>query len=223
MRRVVGGGATALLVVVGAAAAWGHASLDKSSVPAGSEQTLTARVPVEKVSHNVRIVIEVPAGFTVRGCPPKENWACAVSPRQGQPGTLVTWSRTAGVDAFLDDSYPFSLRVTTTPGRYLFEINQFYADGSVENWDGPPGSAKPAPVLEVTGAATPVASNSAPPTEHGPRSMAATPTRSNLTTAEPAGDDDEAGSGARVIVAALGVAALGATAGYFARRRRPTS
>jgi uncharacterized protein YcnI len=222
MRRVVGGGATALLVVVGAAAAWGHASLDKSSVPAGSEQTLTARVPVEKVSHNVRIVIEVPAGFTVRGCPPKENWACAVSPRQGQPGTLVTWSRTAGVDAFLDDSYPFSLRVTTTPGRYPFEINQFYADGSVENWDGPPGSAKPAPVLEVTGAATPVASNSALPTEHGPP-MAATPTRSNLTPAEPAGDDDEAGSGARVIVAALGVAALGATAGYFARRRRPTS
>jgi uncharacterized protein YcnI len=148
--------AVAALAVVGLTGgpALGHATLDKSSLPADSEQSLQVRVPVERpAAYNVKIIVEVPAGFTALTCADKLGWRCAITADRAQGrSALVTWERTAGLDAI--DLLDWTVRTPAAPGTYAVEVNQFYSDGEVVQWDGAPDSDHPAPRLEITGAGT---------------------------------------------------------------------
>jgi uncharacterized protein YcnI len=154
--------------MAGATAAWAHATLDKSSVPADSDQRLTLRVPVERfdppATRNVKVVVEVPAAFTLESCRPKLGWRCSIQ-RTGGPGrALATWERDSGFDAI--DLFEFDVHTPRYGGRFAFEVNQHYSTGEVVCWDGPEGSDHPAPVLEVTGPNEPPRGNNAPPGSH---------------------------------------------------------
>jgi uncharacterized protein YcnI len=130
--------------------AWAHAVfLSSESVPANSDQKLTLNVPEEKGPsvHNTKVVIVVPAGFSVSGCDPKPQWKCAVSGASGGR-TLVTYNRESGDDA--DGRFSFGVHTPGQPGDYPFQTNQTYSDNSTARWNGPPGSDSPAPVLKVT-------------------------------------------------------------------------
>ncbi|HVW34105.1 MAG TPA: DUF1775 domain-containing protein [Acidimicrobiia bacterium] len=148
--------AAATAVVAGLAVAavpgvaWAHAVfLSSGSVPANSDQKLTLNVPEEKGPnvHNTKVVVVVPAGFSVSGCDQKKEWTCAVSPASGNR-TVVTYTRSGGTDA--DARFSFGVHTPAQAGDYPFNTNQSYSDNSTERWDGPPGSDTPAPVLKVT-------------------------------------------------------------------------
>lgn len=146
LAAVVAGGIMAAVP----AAAWAHAEfLGNASVPANSDQKLTINVPEEKGAnvHNAKVVFVVPAGFSVSGCDPKPEWACAVSPASNGR-TLVTYTRSSGSDA--DGRFSFGVHTPGKAGDYPFQTNQSYTDNSTQRWDGPPDSESPAPVLKVT-------------------------------------------------------------------------
>lgn len=155
-RRRRGGRAGLVAVAVGSiiaafpATAWAHAVfLSSSSVPANSDQKLILNVPEEKGPsvHNTKVVFVVPSGFSVGGCDPKPQWACAVQPASGGR-TTVTYTRSAGDDP--DARFSFGVRTPGQPGDYPFATNQTYSDNSTARWNGPPDSETPAPVLKVT-------------------------------------------------------------------------
>ncbi|MGH9041575.1 MAG: hypothetical protein ACRDZ3_15250 [Acidimicrobiia bacterium] len=140
--------ATVALAAVLAASpgtAWAHASFTDGSAPANADDTLTLDVPEEKGAdvHNQKVIVEVPAGFAVKGCATPGGWACDSKASSGR--TVVTFTRgSSPVET------RFDLQVhTPKAGEYTFEVNQFYDDGSASRWDGPPDSDSPAPVLEV--------------------------------------------------------------------------
>ncbi|HLF40957.1 MAG TPA: DUF1775 domain-containing protein [Acidimicrobiia bacterium] len=143
--------AVAALLAAGLAAvptaAWAHAAFTSpGSVPADSDQTLVLDVPEERGDiRNAKVIVEVPAGFTVSGCEPKRDWDCAPSPSGSK--TVVTFTRTSGSSP--DTAFGFRVHTPDKDGSYAFEVNQFYADGESTRWDGPPDSDFPAPVLEV--------------------------------------------------------------------------
>lgn len=137
-------GLAALLAAV-PGTAWAHASFTAGSAPANADHTLTLDVPEERGPdvHNQKVIVEVPAGFTVNGCATPGGWACGSESSKGR--TVVTFTRgSAPVET------RFDLHVhTPKAGQYPFEVNQFYDNGSASRWDGPPDSDSPAPVLKV--------------------------------------------------------------------------
>ena len=151
--------AAAAVVLAGATPAWGHATLDQTSVPRSSEADLTVRVPVEPAEHggeepdlnqryNVKVSVEIPNGFAAIGCEAKPGWDCKVNPKAGKTPHHVAYSRTGGPN---DAEDVFALKVTTPakPGEYKFEINQTYSEGDVVQWSGDKDSATPASYLTV--------------------------------------------------------------------------
>lgn len=156
--RALGLGAgVVLLAIAGALPAFGHASFDRGVVPADSEEGLTMRVPVEPPEnggsppladrHNTRVTIRIPAGFRVLSCENKPGWSCSVNPASGNVPYHLRWTRSSGPPEQVD-TFDFTVR-TAKPGRYRFETNQTYSDGTTAYWDGPPDSPTPAPELEV--------------------------------------------------------------------------
>ncbi len=172
----------AALLVVLSGTAQAHVSLDKSSVPADSDQSLQVRVPGENPpAYTVKLVLEVPAGFTALTCADKVGWTCALTQdTTNGRSAIITWTRESGVDAV--DLFDLVVHTPTRSGDYPFEAAQSYSDGTKVFWDGPPDSDRPAPVLTVTGGGT--APQAAPtPSVH---TVAPTPTGRATTPATPA-------------------------------------
>jgi len=76
--------------------AWGHAGFESpKEVMADTDQTITQSVPEERGPdlHNAKVIVEVPAGFEVKGCH-GEGWECSTAPAQRcHPGEVHgNWS-----------------------------------------------------------------------------------------------------------------------------------
>ncbi len=139
--------------------AWGHATLDQTSVPRSSEASLTVRAPVEPSEHgdeepdlnqryNVKVSVEIPNGFAAIGCEAKPGWECKVNPKAGKTPHHVAYTRTGGPN---DAEDVFAFRVTTPgkTGEYKFDINQTYSEGDVVQWSGDKDSPTPASFVTV--------------------------------------------------------------------------
>ena len=159
--RVTAATAAVAAVVIAAAAvpAWGHATIEESSVSRSSEADLTVRAPVEPEEHgdedpdlnqryNVKVSVEVPTGFAAIGCEAKAGWECKVNPKAGRTPHHVAYNRTGGPNDAID---VFGFKVTTPakPGEYKFEINQTYSEGDVVQWAGDKDSPTPASFVTV--------------------------------------------------------------------------
>ena len=147
------------VVLAGAVPAWGHATLDQSSVPRSSEATLNLRAPVEPKEHggekpdlnqryNMKVSVEIPNGFAAIGCEAKPGWECKVNPKAGKTPHHVAYSRIGGPND-AEDVFAFTVTTPAKTGEYKFEINQTYADGDVVQWAGDKDSPTPASFLMV--------------------------------------------------------------------------
>lgn len=143
---VVAALAAALAVTPGVA--WGHATFEDDTAPAGVDHLLALDVPEERGPdvHNRRVVVEVPGDFELLGCSTPQGWACEAE-EASEDGTLVSFTRGS---APAETRFDLAVHTPEEAGRYPFEVNQFYDDGSDARWDGPPESDFPAPVLEVS-------------------------------------------------------------------------
>ncbi|HVM20179.1 MAG TPA: DUF1775 domain-containing protein, partial [Egibacteraceae bacterium] len=113
----------AVVLALSAGPVWAHAQLAQKSVPAGTEQRLTVRAFSERAGHyNAKVEVQVPAGFQALDCVKKANWDCRIVRSGSLP--VVTFTRTDGVDVFIDDTWDFDVKAATTPGVYLFKTIQ---------------------------------------------------------------------------------------------------
>lgn len=146
LRLAVATLAVALTVTPGPARA--HATFESDTAPAGVDHLLALDVPEERGPdvHNRRVVVEVPGDFELLGCSTPQGWACEAEEAPGG-GTLVSFTRGS---APAETRFDLAVHTPEEAGRYPFDVNQFYDDGSDARWDGPPDSDFPAPVLEVS-------------------------------------------------------------------------
>lgn len=176
-----------------------HASLDKSQVPADSDQSLRLTTPVERFdgSQNQKIETLVPDGFTVQACSGPSGWTCVKASSAG--GTAVTWSR--GDDGTLVDmSFDMDVHTPKVEGMYLFKTIQTYSDGDEARWtnDEEPG---PAPRLQVGSSSAPVKTNppakahaTPEPSPKGPKATSGTDAPPARAPASAAGRVDDGAS-----------------------------
>lgn len=181
MRRLAAiGGLALFLVHLGTGVATGEATLDKASVPGNTEVDLVLEVSVQElVAYNDRIVLSVPAGFSVLNCTSPTGYECGRAAATNPTRTVVTWDNVTpspqefGVTPTV--RFPFRLRTISTAGEYKFDVDQFYSNGETSRWNGAKGSANPAAFLTVTSTSSPVVTETTAPTSSGPSTDSTTP------------------------------------------------
>ncbi len=232
MRRIVLG-AVAALALAAPATAQAHVSIHPNEVPTGSFATLGIRVPNESENGNtVKLAVQVPPGFLdvspeyMPGWTPKIVTSKLAKPVQTDDGEVteevkeIVWTGDGKQGKippgqFLD--FPISTEIPGKAGEELtFKVLQYYDNGEVVRWIGPPSSEEPAPQIDVTaagGALEDVAgSETAPPS----------PAATSSASGEASGGSSSDGASKGLAIAALIVGALGLLAGGAAliRSRR---
>ncbi len=231
MRRIAIA-ATSAVALLAPAAAQAHVSLHPNEVPVGSFATLNIRVPNEMEGANtVKLAVQFPPGFLDVSTEYMPGWSAEVKtsklskPVQTSDGEVteqvreVIWTgdgRQGRIppDQFLN--FPISTEIPGKEGEELtFKTLQYYDNGEVVRWIGPPGSEEPAPQIDVTAEGGPLqdvaGSETAPPSPSAGSSEAKVSSGSS-------------GSASRGLgLAALALGALGLIAGGVAlvRSRRP--
>ncbi len=222
--------ATAALALLAPAAAQAHVSVHPNEVPTGSFATLDIRVPNESEdADTVKLAVQLPPGFadvsteSIPGWKVKVLTAKLAEPVQTDDGEVtegvrqIVWTGSGAQGRippgqFL--SFPISVQIPGEAGQTLtFKTLQYYDDGEVARWIGPPNSDNPAPDVDVTAAggvlqdvAGGEAEAPAPATTDGEASS---------------GSDDTASKGLGIAALALGALGLIAGGAALVRSRRP--
>lgn len=228
--------ATASLTVPAAAQA--HISLHPNTIPAGAFVTLNVRVPGEQEgAYAYEIDMLVPPGFTeidtqnVPGWSVKEIIAKPATPIQTDEGPVdeevsqVIWTGDRSKLGRLENGsfiqFPLSIAMPSDiAGQTLaFKTVQYYSNGKVIHWIGPPSAEYPAPTINVTakgGLVEEVAAGEAGPTAGETASTSG-------TSAAPASTGSSGGASKGLAITALIVGALGLVAGVggLLAARRP--
>jgi periplasmic copper chaperone A len=241
MRRIATPLIAALVVVVVPASASAHVSLHPNEVPSGAFATLDLRVPNESDNANtVKIAVQVPAGFTdvspefMPGWTPTIRTVKLTKPVQTDDGPItegvreIVWEG-KGPDGKIPPgqflNFPVSTEIPGKAGETItFKVLQFYDDGEVARWIGPPSSAEPAPDIDVTAAGGPLQDVA------GSEAEAPTPTEAAGEAASGEGSAAATSSGGSsdkgLAIAALIIAAIAlivAAVAVASARRRPTA
>jgi len=136
-----------IAALLAAPLAHAHITVAPASAPAGAHQTL-----VFKVGHGcdgsatTGITVQLPDGVTAKPMP-KPGWTITIAARE------ITWRGGPLPDAYYDE-FTLQAKLPDAPGRYAFKVGQQCEKGRTDWADVDPASKTPAPVLEVTPAAT---------------------------------------------------------------------
>ena len=195
----------AATLVLPAAAAQAHVTVQPAQAPAGGFARLDVRVPSEDPTKpTTKIVVQMPPGFADASYEPVAGWRVTVAKRKlatpiktDDGDTLteelsrLTFTATgAGIRPGQFQDFGLSLGVPDEPAgtKLAFKALQTYAGGEVVRWIGAPGTEHPAP--QVT--------------------LVATGGADDATAATSSDDDGDGLAIAALIVAALGLLAGGA-------------
>ncbi len=248
MRTTTAGTAAAaicamIIALLAPTLAQAHISLHPNTIPAGAFVTLDVRVPGEQAgAYAYKIDMLVPPGFTeidtqnVPGWSVKEVMAKLAKPIPTDEGPIdeevqqVIWTGDRSQMGRLENGqfiqFPLSIAMPSDiAGQSLaFKTIQYYSNGKVIHWIGPPSAEYPAPTVNITakgGVVQEVAGGEAGPTPGetptGQSTAASTSTPATATTSS-------GGASKGLGIAALILGALGLIAGIsalvMARRTR---
>jgi periplasmic copper chaperone A len=229
----------AAAILAAPAAAQAHISLHPNTIPAGAFVTLDVRVPGEQEgAYAYKVDMLVPPGFTeidtqnVPGWSVKEIVTKPATPIQTDEGPVdeevsqIVWTGDRSKLGRLENGsfiqFPLSIAMPSNlAGQSLaFKTVQYYSNGKVVHWIGPPSAEFPAPTVNITakgGVIQDIAGGEAGPTP------GETPVASSAAAA-PASASSSGGASKGLAITALVVGALGLIAGIggllMARRER---
>jgi periplasmic copper chaperone A len=219
-----------------------HISLHPNMIPAGAFVTLDVRVPGEQAgAYAYKVDMLVPPGFTeidtqnVPGWSAKKIMVKLAKPIQTDAGPVdeeisqIVWTgdrtRLGRLENGQFIQFPLSIAMPgDIAGQSLaFKAVQFYSNGKVIHWIGPPNAEYPAPTINVTakgGVVEEVAGGEAGPVPgQTPTGQIAAPSAAvPVSTVKSSGGASKGLGIAALVLGALGVLA-GLSALVAARRR----
>lgn len=209
-----------LLIMLVAAPALAHVTVQPNEAEAGSFSRFVVRVPNERdEASTTRVEVQLPENLTSVSFQPKEGWERTVEMTTldepievfGQEVTeaigTVTWEGGEIAPGEFEE-FGFSARTPDDPQDLTFPAVQTYSSGEEVHWIGPEDSDEPAAVVTTVDLAA--------GEDQGPLGVLASLSQ---------GDAEEAGPGAGLVTLALILGAAGFVAGVagllVALRRRP--
>ena len=133
------------LVMSLAATTWGHSDLDpRQSIP-NKWETYTLNVPTETEVPTVQVHLLVPQEFEIEMLEHSPVWQ--ITKTRDERGYIreVTWSGSS-IPPQTFNEFKLLVRNPTTPGPYIWKIQQYYQDGTAATWEAqtqivPPATA----------------------------------------------------------------------------------
>ncbi len=232
---------TATAALLAAASAQAHVSLHPNTIPTGAFATLNVRVPGEEEhAYADRVDMLLPPGFTevdtqnVPGWSVREKSIKLMKPLKTPDGPVneevsqIIWSgdhsRLGRLENGTFIQFPLSIAMPEgIAGKTLaFKTLEFYSNGKVARWIGPPDAPNPAPTVAITpkgGLIEDVAGGEAGPAGQGP-----TPSPTGPTSGSSKNGSQGASEGLGIAALALaGLGLLTAAAALVVARRRPAA
>lgn len=232
------------------AAAQAHISLHPNTIPAGAFVTLDVRVPGEQEhAYAYKVDMLIPPGFTaidtqnVPGWSVKEIVVKPSTPIQTPEGPVdeevsqIVWTGDRSTLGRLENGtfiqFPLSIAMPSNiAGQSLaFKTIEYYSNGKVIHWIGPPSAEYPAPTVNITakgGVVEEIAGGEAGPTPGETPTAGAAGTSSSGSSPGAVSSSGVAsssgGASKGLVITALVLGALGFIAGLgglvVARRAR---
>ena len=142
----------ALLTVVAlfvCAAAEAHVRVTPVESSAGATETYSARVPTEGTVTTTSVQLDVPDGMTIVSASAPAGASYELK-RDGARIVAIVWTTTIkpGEVAMLS----FVARNPKAGDQIEWKVHQRYADGTSDDWTGPAGDRRPAPITKLLGA-----------------------------------------------------------------------
>ncbi|MGA9315548.1 MAG: YcnI family protein [Solirubrobacteraceae bacterium] len=238
--------ALAIGVLVLPAAAQAHISLHPNTIPAGAFVTLDVRVPGEQEgAYAYKVDMLIPPGFTeidtqnVPGWSIKQIVVKPATPIQTPEGPVdeevsqIVWTGDRSKLGRLENGsfiqFPLSIAMPSDiAGQSLaFKTIQYYSNGKVIHWIGPPSAEYPAPTVNITakgGVIEDVAGGEAGPTPgETPTGQGAAVTPGSTSSGAAASTPGGASKGLAITALVLGALGLIAGVGGLLAARRARS
>lgn len=143
------------LLFAAAMPAYAHVTIQPNEAAQGSYQVFTVRVPSEtEGTETISVRVVFPEGVSVTRFEPKQGWNAELERNADGVITAVTWAAEEGFGLDVTEFTEFRMSGRVLPeaeGQLVWKAYQTYADGSVAEWIGAPGtdSPHPAPVTVV--------------------------------------------------------------------------
>jgi uncharacterized protein YcnI len=133
-------------VIAVATPTFAHVTLWPQQSRAGATERYTVRVPTERPVSTTAVDLEIPAGVNVTGVLAPAGFTYDVK-RDGSRIVSITWKQE--IKAGEIGEFVFFAR-NPTGAAITWKAHQHYADGQTDDWIGPPGDRRPAPVVKLT-------------------------------------------------------------------------
>jgi periplasmic copper chaperone A len=209
------------------AAASAHVTLQPKTASAGSFTVLDVRVPNETDNATTtKVDVQFPAGFAEASYQSTPGWTVKVvkakldKPVKTDDGVVtegvsrITWTADGAKDGIAPGQFrdfPLSVQIPDNGEHALtFKALQTYDNGEVVRWIGAPSSEHPAPVVQVSDAAT---------TGHVEASTTAATQNAAASTSS---SDDDSGNGLSIVALIVGGLGLLVGIGALVTSRRRT-
>ncbi|MDU0813789.1 YcnI family copper-binding membrane protein [Bacillus siamensis] len=135
------------------AAASAHVSVKPAESAAGSWETYTMKVPVEKNEPTTKVVLKMPAGVEFQQYQPIPGWKTSVS-KHDDKAVSVTWeAKDGGIQPGQFQQFTFVAKNPEKTADADWDAYQYYKDGSIVEWTGDENADTPHSITKITKAA----------------------------------------------------------------------
>ncbi|WP_163113848.1 YcnI family copper-binding membrane protein [Bacillus velezensis] len=146
--------AVTLSLVGFTAAASAHVSVKPAESAAGSWETYTMKVPVEKNEPTTKVVLKMPAGVEFQQYQPIPGWKTFVS-KHDDKAVSVTWeAKDGGIQPGQFQQFTFVAKNPEKSGDAAWDAYQYYKDGSIVEWTGDEKADTPHSITKITKSAS---------------------------------------------------------------------
>lgn len=136
------------------AAASAHVSVKPAESAAGSWETYTMKVPVEKNEPTTKVVLRMPAGVEFQQYQPIPGWKTSVS-KHDDKAVSVTWeAKDGGIQPGQFQQFTFVAKNPEKSGDAAWDAYQYYKDGSIVEWTGDEKADTPHSITKITKSAS---------------------------------------------------------------------
>ncbi|MFI2981546.1 MULTISPECIES: YcnI family copper-binding membrane protein [Bacillus] len=146
--------AVTLSLVGFTATASAHVSVKPAESAAGSWETYTMKVPVEKNQPTTKVVLKMPAGVEFQQYQPIPGWKTSVS-KHDDKAVSVTWeAKDGGIQPGQFQQFTFVAKNPEKSGDAAWDAYQYYKDGSIVEWTGDEKADTPHSITKITKSAS---------------------------------------------------------------------
>ncbi|WP_270573562.1 YcnI family protein [Bacillus glycinifermentans] len=130
-----------------------HVSVKPDESAAGSWETYTMKVPVEKDIATTKIVLSMPDGVEFQQYEPVPGWK--TSTKSGKEGKVirVTWeAKDGGIQPGQFQQFTFTAKNPDKEQKAAWNAYQYYKDGSIVEWTGDENADTPHAITNIVDA-----------------------------------------------------------------------